>query len=276
MVVVGRIVGEARPQISFQQLQILQDEQRRVRKVDALQFVPQLFLDHLWAHFGRLLGREPVLPGYLRKVVLSMQVGDGRTGVHNGRVGRGAGRGCLDAFHFFCSRAWESRGTGRRARKHCWSRLSRVAGGRAGLGVPLSKVSPASKPSCARLRAWSAWANSRLPQPHSSSTTRCTQPTTHNVFAGRRCQAPGHCAGQAPHRRVPSKPLRPEPLRNGCTSLTRCSSSTMTRMPPTPSPAPDRLRTHTDRIEDIFRACFATPAPLTGPTAPQSVPSAPV
>lgn len=72
-------------------------------------------------------------------------------------------------------------------------------------------------------------------------------PATHNVFAGRRCQAPGHCAGQGPHWRVSGKRLPPYITRNWCTSLTRCSSSTTTRMPQTPPHAPGRLRARTDK-----------------------------
>jgi hypothetical protein len=72
-------------------------------------------------------------------------------------------------------------------------------------------------------------------------------PATHNVFAGRRCQAPGRRAGQGPHWRVPSKQLPPCMTRNGCTWLTRCSSSTTTRMPPPPLHAPDCLRAPTDK-----------------------------
>lgn len=94
MVVIGGIVGEAWPQVALEQLQVLQDQQRRVGKVDILQLVPQLLLDDVRAHLGRLLGGQPVLPGDLRKVVLAVQVGDGRTGVHQ----RG-GRRTLDAVH---------------------------------------------------------------------------------------------------------------------------------------------------------------------------------
>jgi hypothetical protein len=111
VVVVGRILGEAWPQIAFEQLQVLEHQQRRVGKVDALQLVPQLLLDHLRAHLGRLLRGQPGLPGDLRKVVLAVQVRDRRAGVDNGRVARRAGRGSLYAVHLLHTSGCDCRGS---------------------------------------------------------------------------------------------------------------------------------------------------------------------
>lgn len=102
VVVVGGILGEAWPQVALEQLQVLQHKQRRVCKVDLLQLVPELFLNNVRAHFRGLLRGQPVLARDLRKVVLAVQVGDGRAGVHHGRGrgrGRAGGRRTVDAVH---------------------------------------------------------------------------------------------------------------------------------------------------------------------------------